>query len=224
MRYFDHDTTATKDDKVVALRMEHGGEAVFCYWAILEKIYADEAPVRIDETDAETKALTVWLGFGFEVLKKYVSSMVAVGLFETVENDVFTVTSERAMENIAAYRGKCETARRNGKKGGRKPRQKPNANQSANQPQSDCQAKKRKEKKSMGFDEQNPILTARDAAGGESPATPRATMSQDEVKAVFDSVDKVDRGMMAARAQSEQWEADATTCPTEVLEAVRGCA
>ena len=46
MRYFDHDTTASKDDGIMALRCDHGSAAVDAYWAIIEKMYADEAPVN----------------------------------------------------------------------------------------------------------------------------------------------------------------------------------
>ena len=42
MRYFDHDTDATKDELIQALRLECGGAAVDVYWCILENIYREE--------------------------------------------------------------------------------------------------------------------------------------------------------------------------------------
>ena len=132
MEYFDHNVNASDDDGILALRMEFGGAAVDCYWAIIEKIYRDEAPVVVDENRAETKPLTLRLCVGFSELKNYVSEMVSLGLLKTVGNDPFTVSSERAERTIERVRERCETARQNGKLGGRpkgsKTQRKPNGN------------------------------------------------------------------------------------------------
>lgn len=179
MRYFDHDTTASGDDLILALRMAHGGAAVDAYWAILEQIYRDEKPAVIEENRPETQALTVRLMLGFEELEKYVSTMVSFGLLYAVENvdGAFTsVMSKRAADNIEAYSVKCETNRLNGQKGGRKTKRKANANRDANrvatQSDSERQAKKRKEKKVLGSDKQNPNTYASGGADAVETAPP----------------------------------------------------
>ena len=47
MRYFDHDTTAGSDDKIMALRLAHGGAAVDAYWVLLEMMYQSETELVI---------------------------------------------------------------------------------------------------------------------------------------------------------------------------------
>ena len=133
MRYFDHDTHAADDDAIMALRLEHGGAAVDCYWTLLEKMYRDETALNLfgsdGETNVETKSVSHRLCIGSEELKTYVLTMLQLGLLNgTVEN----LYSERAMQNIDAYRKRTETARQNGKN------QKPTKNRVA--------YKKRKEK------------------------------------------------------------------------------
>lgn len=177
MRYFDHDTTASGDDLILALRIEHGGAAVDCYWAILEQIYREESPSVIEENRPETKALTSRLMIGFDELKKYVSTMVAFGLLDAVDTGDGTYTSvmsKRAQDNIDAYQKKCETNRLNGQKGGRKPKRKASGNRSANRTEtqsvSDREAKKRKEKKVLGLDKPNPNTDAEHGADAGKPA------------------------------------------------------
>lgn len=177
MLYFEHDTTAASDDLIMALRIAHGGAAVDCYWAILEQIYKDEKPTAIIENRPQTQALTVRLALGFDTLKKYVSTMVLYGLLEAEETDdggYENVISKRAMENIEAYRAKCEKNRLNGQKGGRrtaaKTDRKANAKRTLTQSASERQANKRKENKVMGLDKLNPLLNAEHGAEAGKPA------------------------------------------------------
>ena len=164
MRYFDHDTSAMNDDRIVALRLECGTEAVYCYWGILEKMYADEAPVRIAEDDPETKALSYRLAVAYQTLSEYCRAMVRVGLLEfSTEGE--TYTSERAMENIRAYRDKCEKARLSGHKGGRK------ANAKRTLSEGKANAKLRKENKVLGT-YPVPNTTGYAGAFSETPAHP----------------------------------------------------
>lgn len=128
MDYFPHDTNALSDDKVLALRMDAGLEAVACYWAILEKIYANEEPLNLSRTNVGTKTLAMLLGLGFDTLEKYVSAMVEVGLLELCE-DGESVTNGRAEAYIEKLEQKRETARQNGKLGGRKPKRNQRRNQ-----------------------------------------------------------------------------------------------
>ena len=140
MLYFDHDTSAGDDDKIVVLRDEHGGAAVDAYWTVLERIYKDETDLVFGKNQVQTKALTRRLGLGFEQLQTFVNAFLDIGLFEDIATDeqhsqgLSVLHSKRAAENIAAYRERKETARRNGSKGGRKPKR----NRTLTKSVSDC--------------------------------------------------------------------------------------
>ena len=182
MRYFDHDTTASGDDLVLALRIEHGGAAVDCFWAVLEQIYREESEVVIDRNRPETKALCVRLLLDYETLENYVSTMCDIGLLEVRsidENGCKSIMSERAEQNIEAYQRKCEIARQNGSKGGRKPKRNQSANQTETKSVSKRQAKKRKEKKDIGLDKPNQISSGSDGGGADETAPPSP---QDDTK------------------------------------------
>lgn len=134
MDYFPHDTNATSDDKLLALRMDAGLEGLACYWAILEKIYANEEPFNLSKTNVGTRTLAMLLGIGFDELETYVSAMISVGLLELCE-DGNSVTNRRAFEYIEKLDKKRETARQNGKLGGRKPKRNQRRNQVGTKPQ-----------------------------------------------------------------------------------------
>lgn len=181
MRYFDHDTTASGDDLILALRLKHGGAAVDCYWAIIEQIYREEAPIAIAENRPETQSLTVRLAVAFRTLSEYVSTMVSYGLLiadEISDGNYENVISERAMANIEAYRAKCEKNRLNGRKGGKTSGRKANAKRTLTQSASERKAKKRKEKKVMGLDKPNPITDAEHGADAVETA-PRSAQCPD---------------------------------------------
>jgi len=129
MNYFPHDTDAMGDPKMMVLRAEAGLEAVAVYWAVIERIHAEESPLNLCETDVGTKSLSILLGLGYESLATYISTMVQVGLLERIEGTEM-VTSARAEAYIEQMDKKRETARRNGKSGGRKPKRNRARNQS----------------------------------------------------------------------------------------------
>ena len=181
MLYFDHDTSAADDDKIVVLRDEHGGAAVDAYWTVLERIYRDETDLVFGKNQVQTKALTRRLGLGFDELQTYISAFFDIGLLEDVATDeqrsegICVLHSKRASDNIAAYNERKETARRNGSKGGRKPKanriltksvsnRKPTANQDLTQPKTN----KRKEK------EKKRSVEGDSARRASSPASPES--------------------------------------------------
>lgn len=176
MRYFDHDTTAGRDLKVTALRMECGGAAVDAYWTLLELMYEQETDLNLTANRTLTKSVCLWLGLGYdgvETLENWVKTMVEVGLLERDENDPETLYSERVRANISAYKQKCETARQNGRKGGRKPTSKPTGNRAATDVACEGQAKKRKEKKVVGSYKKEPTTTGESVgADAENSAPP----------------------------------------------------
>ena len=91
MRYFDHDTSASDDDKIMALRIECGGAAVDAYWAVLELMYRDETDLVFGRNLVGTKALCHRLCVGFDDLSEWLSAMERVGLLRIVENAGNTV-------------------------------------------------------------------------------------------------------------------------------------
>lgn len=179
MRYFDHDTGAASDDGIMALRIEHGGAAVDCYWALLEKMYRDEGPLDLTETNAETKSVCHRLCVGYAELEKYVGTMLEYGL---LEGEIGNLYSARAMMNITAYQQKAETARQNGKLGGRKPKRKPSGNQGGSDVGSDAETKaetrKEKKRKFIGLYENKPINAA--GGGADAGAAPHAAAEKEK--------------------------------------------
>lgn len=170
MQWFDHSSTAASDDAIMALRMEYPNSAVVdCYWAIVEKQFHDERSVPFSETDRETKALAHRLFVGFDLLSKYVETMLEVGLLK--KDDDGSIYSERAKEAIEKYQQKCEIARQNGKKGGRKPKRKPTEKPTAKPTEKPSRPNRKENNTSMGFDKQNPILvSASDGAAADESA------------------------------------------------------
>ena len=158
MLYFNHDTSASTDDRILALRMEHGGAAVDAYWTVIEQIHRNESGLVIDRKAPATKSLCHWLCIGFDTLADYLDTMFATGLLSAFNEDgetefsgdmrrgdVIVVNSKRAADNIDSYHARKETARQNGKRGGRKPKV--------------DATEKQTETKSVSEDEPNPKLS-----------------------------------------------------------------
>ena len=180
MDYFPHDTHALSDDKIMALRIENGLEAVACYWAVLEKIYDDEAPFDMSETNVgssvEARSVSYKLGVGFDKLREYVFAMENIGLLYRVECDGDVFMSERAEAQIEELNKKRETARQNGKSGGRKPksnqgrkRKKTNVGSNGKPKSGDI-----KTLNGIGSDKQNQIPSASVGADADRSAPPAA--------------------------------------------------
>ena len=171
MQWFDHSSTAASDDAIMALRMEYPNSAVVdCYWGIVEKQFHDERSVPFSETNRETKALAHRLYVGFDLLSKYVETMLEVGLLKKDADG--NLYSERAKEAIEKYQAKCETARQNGKKGGRKPKRKPTAKPTAEPTEEPSRPNTKHNNTSIGFDKQNQILEESSDAATAGAAPP----------------------------------------------------
>ena len=181
MEYFNHDTTAGGDDKIIALRLECGGAAVDAYWVILEQLYRDETPLVIFGNQHVTRSVCHRLATDSETLKTWILAMIEIGLLETTVENPDAIHSPRATENINAYKLKAETARQNGKKGGRKPKEKPSKNQSGNpsgtNAETKAKANKIKENKSIDTHKGYQILTTSGGAAAVKTAPPAAVSS-----------------------------------------------
>ena len=187
MDYFPHDSHAMSDDKLLALRIDKGLEAVAVYWCLLEKMYSDEAPFDMSETNAEARSVSYRLGVGFDVLADYVFHMCDIGLFERDVDNPNIIISERARCQIEELNRKREIARQNGKSGGRKP-----SNNKPKKPMKTDVGSNGKPKSGgnktlngIGFDKQNQIPVASgDAAmaGATPPAAPRCPMCDTDLE------------------------------------------
>ena len=140
MRYFDHDTDASFDSKISALRFFHGGAAVDAYWCLIECIYKDEKPFEMNDFNAASLAMK--LNASLADVQSLVDGIIETGLLSKSENGL---TSRRIEENIRAYHEKTKRAKENGAKGGRAKASKRLA--TAKQPLSKGLANKRKENK-----------------------------------------------------------------------------
>ena len=177
MDYFPHDTRAMSDDKLLALRMEGGLEAVAIYWAVLEKIYAEEQPFELSGTNVGAMSVSYILGVGFDVLEKHVSTMCELGLFERDVENPKRVMSARATKQIEALEKKRETARRNGKTRSSKKDAKPKRNQHGNQRRSQQESNVEPtspQLKPIGFHKENQIGLAPVGAAAAKAAPPVA--------------------------------------------------
>lgn len=216
MDYFPHDTGSMKDDRIQALRMRHGLDAVCCYFAILEKVYADEEPVNLGRTDVGSMSISMWLGIGYEQIREYVSTMAELGLLESVEGCMEAYTSRRAEEYIEQIERKRETARQNGKKNLTRKKRKPTRNQRGINVGTDVGTNEEptsvgiKREKGVGLDKPNQTPTASAGAGAGGPA-PRA-------------VGRAEADMAEQRRIMAEAESAAVPCPASVAELVRGIA
>lgn len=148
MLYFNHDTQASKDDRIIALRSFMGGAAVDAYWTIIELIHRDETELVFGENQMLTKSVSAWLFTDEKTLMQWVEYMLEVGLLVLCDrtSESVIVTSERARGNIVAYQQKVETARENGKNGGRKPSKNRVGSNSVSKTNQDRTVSKRKSK------------------------------------------------------------------------------
>ena len=140
MRYFDHDTDASFDSKISALRFFHGGAAVDAYWCLVECIYKDEKPFEVDDFNAASLAMK--LNASLADVQKWIDGIVEVGLLRQGDGGL---TSDRIEKNIRSYHERSKRAKENGAKGGKAKASKRLAK--AKQPLSKGLANKRKENK-----------------------------------------------------------------------------
>ena len=126
MKYFDHDTEAYKDDKIVLLRRECGGAAVDAYWTLLELIYREETELKPTKNPLGYASVSFFLQCDESQLEEWIAAMCKYGLLECSEDDEGypTLMSPRAAENIDGYKSRCQRNYANGSKGGR-PRKTP---------------------------------------------------------------------------------------------------
>lgn len=108
MQYFDHNTGAATDPKIMQLRLECGGAAVDAYWYFIEQMHRDERSLCVSNANA-MRVHCHTLCTDFQTLEKWVSAMIEAGLLkydETGEN----IVSERAENNFNAYKEKRQKA------------------------------------------------------------------------------------------------------------------
>ena len=125
MKYFDHDTEAYKDDKIMLLRREFGGAAVDAYWTLLEVIYREETQLKPRQNPVGLLSVSMFLLVDEQQLREWVDGMAKYGLLEVekdADGNIETISSERAIDNIERYVARAKRSATNGNKGGRPPK------------------------------------------------------------------------------------------------------
>ena len=118
MQYFNHDTDASFDSKISALRFFHGGAAVDAYWCLIECIYKDEKP--FETTDFNAASLAMKLNASLADIQKWIDGIIEVGLLSQGDDGL---TSDRIEKNICSYKQKKEQSSRAGKASAEKRKQ-----------------------------------------------------------------------------------------------------
>ena len=182
MQYFNHDTDAGNDSKIVALRMFYGHGAVDCYWTLAELVYRDEQP--LPDTRYAMGALAQSMGASIEEVEEWIAGMVDIGLVSRTDDGII---SERMEKNIAGYKAKIKKLRENAKAGGKasaqaKAKQKPSKSssncltkcqpnaqpfgQACAQANGQAKANQNKIKENKGFAEQSSARQTPDCGSG----------------------------------------------------------
>ena len=161
MQYFNHDTDAGSDSKIVALRMFYGHGAVDCYWTLAELVYRDEQP--LPDTRYALGALAQSMGASIEEVEEWIAGMVDIGLVSRTDDGII---SERMKKNINSYHEKREQSSRAGKASAEKRRKQKASDNSTTveRPLNDRSTNKIKENK--GFAEQSSARQTPDCGGG----------------------------------------------------------
>lgn len=143
MYYFDHDTRASRDMKIMQLRCKCGGAAVDAYWYLLEVMYEDEQMLcKCNASALQVHCNMLCIG-QLEVLQGWIEAMVEVGLFETTDDG--KIYSKRAMDTIENYKEQTSKRRSAAQKRWEMQTQS-KCNASAMQVHSKCNANKNKNK------------------------------------------------------------------------------
>lgn len=171
MLYFDHDTGASTDPKIMQLRLECGGAAVDAYWYLVELMHREERGVCVGNAGA-MRVHCHTLCATSEDFKAYVSAMLSAGLLKSEDGE--TVYSERALDNVSGYQAKREKASSAAKS------RWSNADAMQTHKQTQCErnatAMPRKEKKRNSSNATKSITTTKASgdAAGDKPAPPSA--------------------------------------------------
>ena len=237
MLYFNHDTMASTDRKLMQLRLVQGGAAVDAYWYLIEQMCLDERPLCICNADAkqmqsisnadamqmqsrcnaDADVLRVHchtLCVDEKTLKKWVDYMVEIGLLHVTE-DGCHIYSERAMSNIEEYQVKYEKRRSAAEK------RWGNASAYAKHMQSICNADalhgKSKSKSKSKSKEDTPIVPYKEIVKALNEATgasfrPTSRKTQDCIKARFNEGYTLDDFKAVIENKTADWLNDPDMC------------
>lgn len=149
--YFSHDSSASRDIKMLKLKHKHGWEGIGLFWAIVETL-RESTDYQFQSDEASIELLSTILGIDNAKLNLILNTCFEVGLFEN--NGTFFY-SNSLNERMSEMNKRRENGYKNGVLGGRptetKPKQNPNhnPNHNPNDNLNETQTKpfKRKEKK-----------------------------------------------------------------------------
>lgn len=165
MQYFNHDTDASKDEKILALRIQEGGAAVDAYWYLIEKMHYEESSLCVSNA-AVMRAHCAVLCTDLETLNRWIKACIEVELFNYTEDENHII-SDRVDANIGGYHNRKEQAAQAAKARWDKEKGKSGSNATAKRTQSKRNANKRKEKSSITTRNTTTLGTV--GAGAEAP-------------------------------------------------------
>lgn len=156
--YFSHDSSASRDIKMLKLKHKHGWHGIGLFWGVVETL-RESTDYKLESDEASVKLLSTILGIEYESLQNVLETCYEVGLFE---NDGKFFYSNSLNERMSQMNRKREIGYANGVLGGRKPKDNPNHNPNVTQtltqtltktePLKEKKEKKRKEKESKTAD------------------------------------------------------------------------
>ncbi|MEG2533467.1 MAG: DUF4373 domain-containing protein [Gordonibacter sp.] len=113
MQYFEHDSEASTDQKIMSLRVTCGNAGVDTYWYLIEQMHKDERGLCKDDVRA-MRAHCHILCITEKEFSTIVEELILIDLMYV--DDDGCLWSERAKENIEKYHKKSETSRSNARK------------------------------------------------------------------------------------------------------------
>ncbi len=141
--YFSHDSSASRDIKMLKLKHKHSWQGIGLFWAIVETL-RESTDYQFQSDEASIELLSTILGIDYATLNNVIQTCYEVGLFET--NGTFFY-SNSLNERMSEMNKRRETGYKNGVLGGRPTETKTKNNLNDNLNESQTKPFKRKEKK-----------------------------------------------------------------------------
>lgn len=177
MLYFDHDTGASTDSKIMQLRIMCGGGAVDAYWYLVEHMHREMQPVCVGNADA-MRVHCYMLCTEEETLRKWLETMFSTGLLVKTE-DGEHAWSERARRNIEEYQAKREKASSAAEKRWSNASKDANAKRTQCKRNADAMPRKEKKRKDGIAIKSNTNPSASDVAAAAGAAPSEAAKSEE---------------------------------------------
>lgn len=152
--YFSHDSSASRDIKMLKLKHKHGWQGIGLFWAIVETL-RESTDYQFQSDEASIELLSTILGIDYPTLNNVIETCYTVGLFE---NNGTYFYSNSLNERMSEMNKRRETGHKNGVLGGRPTETKPKHNLNHNLNESQTKPSKGKEKKEKEIKEKKSAI------------------------------------------------------------------